>query len=75
MFDANPLGDSAMHPPVHIPRDARDGPARHANLRLKHRRGVHDDDLAFRLWIDGKLNQTNTHSQLGLLLFHSQVKR
>ena len=56
MFDADPLGDGAVHPPVYVSCDARDGPARHAYLRLKHRRSVHDDDLAFRLRIDGKLN-------------------
>jgi hypothetical protein len=59
MLDANPLRDSAMHPPVDIPHDAHDGPARHTNPRLKHRRRVHDDDLAFRFWIDGKLFRTN----------------
>ena len=57
MFDANPLGDSAMHPPVYISRDARDGPARHAYLRLEHRGSVHNDGLPFLLRIDGKLNQ------------------
>ena len=56
MFDADPLGDGAVHPPVYVSCDAGDGPARHAYLRLKHRRSVHDDDLAFRLRIDGKLN-------------------
>jgi hypothetical protein len=46
---------------VNIPRDARGGLAHHANLRLKERRRVHDDDLAFRFWIDGKLaNQPNS---------------
>jgi hypothetical protein len=56
MLDANPLGDDAMHPSVYVPRDARDGLARHTNLGLKDGGRVHDDDLAFRSWIDGKLN-------------------
>ena len=55
MLDANPLRDDTMHPPVNISRDARDGLAHHTNLRLKDRRRVHDDDLAFRFWIYGKL--------------------
>ena len=61
MLDANPLGDGTMHSSVNISRDACDGLARHANLRLKDRWCVHDDDLAFRFWIDGKLaNQPNS---------------
>lgn len=59
MLDANPLGDDTMHPSVNISRDARDGLARHTNLRLEDRRSVHDDDLAFRFCIYGKLGGAN----------------
>lgn len=69
MLDANPLGDSAMHPPVDVSRDALDGPARHTNPALKHRRRVYDDDLTFRFWIDGKLNQTGQSQISSVFVF------
>jgi len=34
MLDADPLGDHAVHPRMDIPRDARDSPARDADLAL-----------------------------------------
>jgi hypothetical protein len=69
MLDANPLGNSAMHPPMYISCDALDGPARHTDSALKHRRRVHDDDLAFRFWIDGKLNQTGQSKSVRPFIF------
>jgi hypothetical protein len=68
MLDANPLRDGTMHPPVNISPDARNGLARPANLRLKDRRSVHDDDLAFRFWIDGKLAKTEQISSYSFFL-------
>ena len=73
MLDANPLGNSAMHPPMYISCDALDGPARHTDSALEHRRRVHDDDLAFRFWIDGKLNQTG-QSKISSALYFRVIK-
>jgi hypothetical protein len=75
MFNTNPLGDSAMHTPVDISRDASDGLAHQANLSLKDRRRVHDNDLAFRFWIDGKLvNRANKPNQLEFLFIQVKIK-
>jgi len=74
MFNTNPLGDSAMHPPVYISRDASDGLAHQANLSLKDRRRVHDDDLAFRFWIDGKLVNPAKSTKSAFKFLFIQVK-
>jgi len=78
MLDANPLRDGTMHPPVNIPRDARGGPAHRANLCLKDRRRVHNDYLAFRFWIDGKLakppSKTSQKSALVFFFFSIGLK-
>jgi len=67
MLDANPLGDYSVHPRVDIPCDARDGPARHAHLRLEHGRRVYDDDIAFWFCIDRKLASARPISSTGIM--------
>jgi len=74
MLDANPLRDCTMHPSVNISRNARNRLARHTNLRLEDRRRVHDDDLAFRFWIDGKLVNPSKINQISSDSSSNQVK-
>jgi hypothetical protein len=74
MLDTNPLRDGTMNSPVNISRDARGSLAHHANLRLKDRRRVHDDDFAFRFWIDRKLGEKPSKIKPNQPIFSVRLK-